>query len=516
MRSNLPVTQREHDYPAHMMLVSTTDTKGHITHCNAAFVEASGFGYDELIGQPHNIVRHPDMPPEAYRDMWRTIGNGLPWTGLVKNRRKNGDHYWVVANATPIMDGGKPVGYMSVRTKPTRQQIQDAEALYARMNTGTSGLALEQGRVMHSGFGGMWDRLKNLKSQTRVTLILLAMLFGALGPWLLGLTATELMATQAAVLVVGSLYLRLWFQSGVLQPMDSALQFSRDIAACNLTTQVTTDAPEPTGALLRSLSQIQVNLQAVIGDVRSEVQSFGQAANEISSASHDLASRTEMQASSLEETAASMEQLSATVKHTADNTDTMAAQTLHSAKVAAEGQQAIHSVGASMKAIEQSSSRVSEIIAVIEGIAFQTNILALNAAVEAARAGEQGRGFAVVAGEVRALAQRSGLAAKEIRDLIQTSVVQVSTGVKQMSQANTTIDEVVNEVRSVSTLVDEIRHATNEQADGLMQINTAIVQLDNVTQQNAAMVEQTNASASALETGSQSLTRSVSVFRLPR
>ena len=516
MRSNLPVTQREHDYPANMMLVSTTDTKGIITHCNAAFVEASGFEYDELIGQPHNIVRHPDMPPEAYRDMWRTIGNGLPWTGLVKNRRKNGDHYWVVANATPIMDGGKPVGYMSVRTKPTRQQVQDAEALYARMNSGDSGLSLSEGRVLRGGLGGLLDSVRQMKSETRVTLILLAMLAGALAPWMFGMSLNTLMLTQIAVLVVGSLYLRLWFKFRVLAPMESALQFSRDIGACNLTTQVNTNAPEPTGALLRSLSQIQVNLQAVIGDVRTEVQSFGQAANEIASASHDLAGRTEMQASSLEETAASMEQLSATVKHTADNTDTMAKQTLHSAKVAAEGQQAIYSVGQSMTDIEKSSSRVREIIAVIEGIAFQTNILALNAAVEAARAGEQGRGFAVVAGEVRTLAQRSGLAAKEIRDLIQTSVVQVSTGVKQMGLANATIDEVVREVRSVSTLVDEIRHATNEQADGLMQINAAIVQLDNVTQQNAAMVEETNASANSLESGSKSLTRSVSVFRLPR
>ena len=516
MRSNLPVTQREYDYPASMMLVSTTDSKGVITHCNASFVEASGFEYDELIGQPHNIVRHPDMPPEAYRDMWRTMGNGMPWTGLVKNRRKNGDHYWVVANATPIMDGGKPLGYMSVRTKPTRQQIQDAEALYARINSGNSGLSLSEGRVVRSGLGGLLDKVQQMKGETKLTVALLLMLIGAMGPWFADLAHSTALLIEGAALIAGALYIRLWFQYGVIKPVESALQFSRDIGACNLTTQVSTNAPEPTGALLRSLSQIQVNLQAVIGDVRTEVQSFGQAANEIASASQDLAGRTEMQASSLEETAASMEELSATVKHTAANTETMAKQTLHSAKVAAEGQQAIHSVGQSMTDIEKSSSRVSEIIAVIEGIAFQTNILALNAAVEAARAGEQGRGFAVVAGEVRTLAQRSGLAAKEIRDLIQTSVVQVSTGVKQMGQANATIDEVVKEVRSVSTLVDEIRHATNEQADGLTQINAAIVQLDNVTQQNAAMVEETNASAVTLESGSKSLTRSVSVFRLPR
>jgi len=153
MRTNLPVTQREYEYPADRMLVSMTDTKGTITHCNHAFVETSGFTYEELIGQPHNLVRHPDMPPEAYKDMWQTIGHGQPWTALVKNRRKNGDHYWVQANVTPILENGKPKGYMSVRIKPSRQDVQAAEALYAQMRAdsqaGKSPIYLRGGEVRY-------------------------------------------------------------------------------------------------------------------------------------------------------------------------------------------------------------------------------------------------------------------------------------------------------------------------------------------------------------------------------
>ncbi len=513
MRNNLPVTQREFDLPDGLMLVSVTNTRAEITHCNRAFTEASGFSYDELIGQPHNIVRHPDMPAEAFRDMWHTIGNGLPWTGLVKNRRKNGDHYWVVANATPIMENGKPTGYVSVRTKPSRQQIQAAEALYAQLNQGANGLSLKRGQVVRSGPLGWLDKWKRASGEAKLATLLVSLIVACLGPGLLGIGEHAAYLVEKLAVLLGSAAIFWWFKVSVFAPLRLAEQFARDIAACNLTHAVPTDAPEPAGSLLRSLSQIQVNLKATIGDVRSEVQGFSQAAQEIASASQDLAHRTETQASNLEETAASLEELSATVRSTSDNANAMAKQTRHSASIASHGQTAIRTVGTSMKDIEHSSGKMSEIISAIEGIAFQTNILALNAAVEAARAGEQGRGFAVVAGEVRALAQRSGAAAKEIKDLISTSAQQVNSGVGQMGQASSTIDEVVTEIEATQTVVEDIRHAMSEQSEGLMQINTAVVMLDNVTQQNAAMVEQTSAAASSLSTGSDALRRSVAIFK---
>lgn len=187
------------------MLVSTTDTKGVITHCNSAFIEASGFSHDELLGQPHNLVRHPDMPPEAYKDMWRTIGRGEPWTGLVKNRRKNGDHYWVRANVTPIMEGGKPRGYMSVRTKPAAAESAAAEALYAQMRaqaeSGRSGFTLESGAVRYRGLKGLWQRASQLPLLQRMAIWLFMLAVLVLVPDLLGLQGGNAMAARVVLLV---------------------------------------------------------------------------------------------------------------------------------------------------------------------------------------------------------------------------------------------------------------------------------------------------------------------------
>ena len=517
MHLNLPVTQREFDYPAQHMLVSLTDTQGFIVHCNHAFVAVSGFTYDELMGQNHNLVRHPDMPPEAFKDMWRTVGRGHSWTGLVKNRRKNGDHYWVQANVTPILMNGKPKGYMSVRTQPTRQQVQEAEALYAQMNSAgeQAPFYLSGGQVRLKGLPGWAGRVRRLSLIGRLGVALALMISAGLLPQGLGLAGAALWGAQLGALLTGAALVLVWFHGSVARAIEQAQRFADDLAGCNLTTTVTGQFPPPLDALMRSQRQIQINLRAVVGEVRGEISNFTQSATEIAAGGLDLSARTESQASSLQQTAASMEELSSTVKHTAETAAQVSHQSAESTALAKGGGQAVHEVGLAMKAIEESSAKVRDIVGVIEGIAFQTNILALNAAVEAARAGEQGRGFAVVASEVRALAQRSAVAAREIRNLIAQSDGHISQGTQQMQNAASTIDKVVHSVSMVGELVQLISSATREQALGISQVNDAVNQLDSVTQQNAALVEESAASSNGLSASAVTLVRSVQVFQLP-
>ena len=518
MRINLPVTQQNFDYSGDELLVSSTNTKGEITHCNPAFVRVSGYGYDELIGQPHNIIRHPDMPAEAYKDLWRTIGRGEPWTGLVKNRRKNGDHYWVRANVTPILEGGKPRGYMSVRTKPSAAEAAAAEALYAQMrreaDAGSRSFSLEAGSVRYHGLRGWRQRLAQMALLPRMALMLAVLVLLALVPDMLGLQGAVAWGARVALLVLGAGWVLWRFQATVLQGLHDATRFASDISACNLATSAGTDYPEPLGALMQRLQQTQVNLRAVVGDVRTEVGNFTRSAAEITRGSLDLSARTESQASSLEETAASMEQLASTVLQTAETAAKVSQESAQSSEVASLGGQAVQELGAAMQQMKHSSAKISEIVGVIEGIAFQTNLLALNAAVEAARAGEQGRGFAVVAGEVRALAQRSASSAREISGLIGVTVDQIASGAQQMDHAGTTIRGVVDAVERVSALVQQISSATREQSQGIAQVNEAVTQLDTVTQQNAALVEQSTAAAQGLKDGAESLGRAMDVFRL--
>ena len=518
MRMNLPITQSEFDYPADLMLVSTTDTQGLITHCNAAFVAISGYSYEELIGQNHNLVRHPDMPPEAYQDLWHTIQQGHPWTGLVKNRRKNGDYYWVQANVTPILENGQPTGYMSVRVKPDRQQIQAAQALYAQMTAGrTSGntsFYLQSGQVRHKGWVGLLERAQRL-SLTSSLGVALAMLI-ALGmlPQVLELQGLARVGLQFGTLLCGAALVMTWFHYSVATAIEAAARFGNDMAGCNLRTTVTAHYPSSMAPLFDSLRQIQINLRAVVGDVRSEMAGFTQSAAEIASGGINLAARTESQASSLEQTSASMEQISSTVKHTADTAAQVLQQSKQSTHLAIQGGDAVQKMGLAMQSINDSSGQMREIISVIEGIAFQTNILALNAAVEAARAGDQGRGFAVVATEVRALAARSAAAAKQIRTLIAQSAEHIGAGTQQMASAEATMSSVLQSVSSMGALVELISNAAHEQALGISQVNEAVTQLDTVTQQNAALVDESTSTSNSLSASADSLARSVQMFHL--
>ncbi len=299
----------------------------------------------------------------------------------------------------------------------------------------------------------------------------------------------------------------------ITRPLREAVDFADTIAHGDLTRRMAVNRQDEFGSLLRSLTEMQNGLLRVVGQIRDASDGISQASSEIASGNQDLSGRTEQAASNLEETAASMEELTATVRQSADSARQANQLASSAAEVAQKGGAVVGQVVQTMDDITQSSQRISDIISVIDGIAFQTNILALNAAVEAARAGEQGRGFAVVAGEVRTLAQRSAQAAKEIKDLINASVERVQDGSRLVQDAGSTMNEIVSSVQRVTDIIGEITAAAAEQSEGIGQVNVAVSQLDQMTQQNAALVEQSSAASESLRDQAGRLSQAIAAFR---
>ena len=515
MRTNLPVTGIEYRMKEGQSIVSKTDTKGRITYVNPSFIEVSGFSEEELLGKAHNIVRHPDMPPEAFADMWRTLQSGRPWTGMVKNRRKNGDFYWVVANVVPVKERGQVIGYMSVRTTPTREQVEAADALYRKFRAGQQGrLAIRGGLAVKTGFAGRLQDLRRLPLGRRLGL---AMGAQAVLLALLGVAADGALWRTLAVLgVLGTLAAWAQLQRSIVAPLRHATETVYALAGGDLSHSVEVGRDDEIGQLLLALRQMNVNLRAIVGDVRGNVHTIEQTTRDIAAGNTDLAGRTEAQAASLEQTAASLDQIAAAATRNADSAQRADGLVDAAAHVAGRGGAAVDRVGGTMGQISTSATRIVDIIGLIDGIAFQTNILALNAAVEAARAGEQGRGFAVVAGEVRSLAQRSAGAAKEIKALIDDSVHKVGQGNALVGEAGQTMCEVVSSVQQAATIMHDITLASRAQGGDIAQVNAAMAELDAITRQNAALVEQSaSASANVAEEAAQ-LGQALSVFKLGR
>ena len=671
MRINMPVTNREVMLRDNICIVSRTDPKGVINYINNDFVEISGFSAEELMGAPHNIVRHPDMPPEAFLDLWTTLGEGKPWVGMVKNRCKNGDYYWVEAHASVIRDGDKVTGYMSVRTKPSRGKVAVAEQAYRLFREGKQGnMVIKEGEAVKTGIWAIAARLKHLTIKSRLIFTLalffaFLMIGGAIGLYgmnqsnhglknvyqgstipmsqlakiqqllsedrtliaasLLAATpedirknageveshigqvskmwetymAADLMPEEQklaekfaedrtryvneglkpaiAALVTSdmdrakhimlesiyplykpvgkdidtlinrqisssrgeyetaqtsynnirdfSLYLialglllatviGFYLIRSIVRPINQAMVLANAVASGDLASRIEHTGKDEIGRLLLTLKIMNLNLVSLVGEVRVSTDTITTAVHEIAQGNNNLSQRTEEQAASLEETASSMEELTSTVRQNAENAMNANQLAASASDIAVKGGQMVDDVVQTMASINTSSKKIVDIIGVIEGIAFQTNILALNAAVEAARAGEQGRGFAVVAGEVRNLAQRSAVAAKEIKALIDDSVNKVDAGSRQVNQAGETIHEVVTSVKRVTDIMAEISSASSEQSGGIEQVNQAISQMDDATQQNAALVEEAAAAAEAMQDQANALSVAVSVFKL--
>ncbi|WP_058049450.1 methyl-accepting chemotaxis protein [Janthinobacterium sp. Ant5-2-1] len=327
-------------------------------------------------------------------------------------------------------------------------------------------------------------------------------------------TSRNLLLTLA-VLALGFGVVCAWLLTmGIVRPLRTAVDIARKVADGDLTAQIDASAKDETGQLLQALKDMNTSLLNIVSEVRTGTDSIATSSTQIAAGNQDLSSRTEEQAGSLEETASSMEELTSTVKQNADNARQANQLAASAAQVAVKGGEVVAQVVGTMESINASSNKIVDIISVIDGIAFQTNILALNAAVEAARAGEQGRGFAVVASEVRNLAQRSASAAKEIKTLIGASVEQVNAGSMLVAQAGSTMTDIVDSVQRVSDIITEITAASSEQSVGIDEINRAIGQMDAVTQQNAALVEESAAAAESMQHQAHNLAQVVSVFKL--
>jgi len=305
-----------------------------------------------------------------------------------------------------------------------------------------------------------------------------------------------------------------WLVRAISRPLNEAVRIAESVAAGDLTQNIEVHSQDETGKLMQAMKNMNASLVNIVGQVRTGTETIATASSQIAAGNLDLSSRTEEQASSLEETASSMEELTSTVRQNAENARQANQLVVSTADIAVKGGQVVGQVVDTMASIKDSSRKIADIIGVIDGIAFQTNILALNAAVEAARAGEQGRGFAVVASEVRNLAQRSASAAKEIKTLIEDSVGKVDAGGKLVDEAGKTMDEIVSSVKRVTDIMSEIAAASQEQSSGIEQVNQAITQMDDATQQNAALVEEAAAAAESLQDQASKLAEAVSVFKL--
>ena len=518
MRRNVYVTQREYPLSEGETLLSVTDLKGRIVYANDAFIRVSGFEAAELYGKAHSIVRHPDMPAAAFADMWSTIQRGLPWSALVKNRRKNGDHYWVRANASPIRHAGAVVGYLSVRTRPEPREVQQHAALYEQINAGVRSLGLHRGFPVGRGAVGAlqrWWRFRPLAWRVQAVVAGLWLL-GSAGLWSPALQASAVPLAQVwpawLIWSLACVASGQWLRRRLLMPLAALRGQAQAVASGQQTDARFLQRTDEIGAIGSAVRQTGLNLVSLVGDIQGKSDQVRRCALAVQQGSTELSDRTEAAAASLEQSAQAMQALASAIERSSAQAGEAAARARHGVDMAGQSSRMVVQLDQGMRGVAQTSDQVGQISSLIDGIAFQTNLLALNAAVEAARAGEHGKGFAVVADEVRGLSQRSAHAARQIKALIEASQQQVAQSCAMAREVGEAMLAVQADMREQLVLAEGMQAASQAQAGGVQQVQAAVQQLEQMTQHNAALARDTIGHAQLLAGQAQALEAAASVF----
>lgn len=511
MRNNQPITQRERTVSAQQRLISTTNLKGQITYCNDAFIEISGFSQAELLNAPHNLVRHPDVPPAVFAHMWTTLKQDKPWMGIVKNRCKNGDYYWVNAYATPIFEDSKVVGYESVRVKPTAEQIRRAQALYGRINAGKAAIPNSE----------HWLPVL----QDWLPFILVSQVGFLVGIWLNSSWGFALAAGLSVPLGLAGLA---WQKRGIKRLLNLAEQTTSD----PLIAQMYTDSQGVQARLEMAMLSQDARLKTCLTRLQDNAHNLTEQAGQAGKLAHASSAGLERQRVETEQVATAVNQMASTTLEVASNVARTAIATQEANRLTTQGRsiaaqtlEAIQRLSASagdsgetVTRLARDSSEIGGVVDVIKSIADQTNLLALNAAIEAARAGDMGRGFAVVADEVRSLAQRTTESTGHIHQLIaklqrtaEEAVLtmeigrkQADEGVEHVQQVDQALVGISAAVANITEMTEQIAAAAEEQSSVADEINHNITTIAQLSEQTSGEARNTAQLSQALTATAQS------------
>ncbi|MDR1708774.1 MAG: methyl-accepting chemotaxis protein [Candidatus Accumulibacter sp.] len=542
MRKNLPVTDVETLLPENQFIYSRTGLKGLIEEANDEFCEISAFAREEMLHKPHNIVRHPDMPPEAFEDMWRDLKAGLPWRGIVKNRRKDGGYYWVVANVSPVRENGRVVGYQSVRSRPAREEIAAAEKVYGLINAGDKKWLIRHGRAVRAR-PALVARLLSLRVQM-MFMGALVLVLGLMEGAEIALGAPALAIARQCLVAFSMLYALYFagrFAPKVERDLDTASRWMMSVLASgDLKQRLALDRDDRIGILARQMDVFVSSVQATVQGMADTAAQVHRRTQEVGDGMREVMQSAEHQDEATSSAAAALQKVSVSIGEVAKHAQTTREVAASVGEVsdtgvrrADEACRAIDSLAETVKgsagqveALGQRNVEISHIADSIKEIANQTNLLALNAAIEAARAGEQGRGFAVVAHEVRKLAERTAGATGEIGALIghiqsetqgavdgmRAGAEQVAQGVELVQSAQKTLRRINEDMAGTIERVNGISQASAEQEQAMTQLSHDVEQVNDMTSQNVAVVNQTQNLVTNLESLVQRMNKAVNQF----